>query len=110
MSVFTNPLKVLEHARDTLVSFISGPFWAFVQPVAQIVESKGGQILLTAAENGVIAGATTGNGAAAMAAALASFEKEVVANGVPFIESEARVLIEMALQKAKAKIPAAPVS
>ncbi len=93
--------------RDAVEGFFSGPVWTFVKPFIQIIESQGGQILITAAENAVVAGATAGGGAAAMTAALASFEAEVVAKGLPFVESQARALIEVALQKAKAALPAA---
>lgn len=90
-------------------AFIFGPVWAFVKPFITIIESEGGQLLIAAAENAVLAGATaiTGGGAAAMSAALASFEAEVVAKGLPFIESQARALIEVALQRAKTAVAVA---
>lgn len=95
--------------RDDVENFFTGPVWNFVKPFIQTIESQGGQILITAAENAVAAGfaAVTGGGAAAMTAALTSFEAEVVKNGLPFVESQARALIEVALQKAKATAQAA---
>lgn len=95
--------------RDAVEGFFSGPVWTFIKPFVTVLESQGGQILITAAENAVMVGAIGGGGAAAMAVALASFEKEVIANGLPFIESQARALIEVALQKAKAVLPVVPV-
>jgi hypothetical protein len=98
--------------RDDVEGFFSGPVWAFLKPAVTLIESEGGQILIAAAEAGVAAGAAaaTGGGSAAMTAALDVFKTQVVANGLPFIESQGRTLIELALQKAKAAIPAAPAA
>lgn len=88
--------------RDSVVSFFSGPVWDFIKPVVAVIESEGGQILIAAAENAVAAGfSAKGDSSAKMTAALISFSAEVAAKGLPFMESQARVLIELALQKAK---------
>ena len=95
MSTFTK-------LRDTFFSFIEGPLWNFLKPFVDALESQGSTILIAAAENAVAVGfATAGGGQVAMAAALASFSAEVVEKGLPFVESQARALIEVALQKAK---------
>lgn len=99
MSLFT-------HVRDTVESFFTGPVWTFLKPIVTVIESQGGTILLTAAENAVAIGFTAAGNP--MGAALAAFEAEVVAKGLPFIESQARTLIELALQKTKAAVPATP--
>jgi hypothetical protein len=100
MSAWTN-------IRNAIEAFFSGPVWNFIKPIVLVIESQGGQMLITAAENAVAAGfAAGGGGPAMMAAALTVFETEVVKNGLPFIESQARALIELALQKAKAAVPA----
>lgn len=111
MSIFTNFAKVAHNLGSDILAFIEGPLWTFIQPTVKILESQGGSILVTAAENAVAVGFTTpGGGAAAMTAALASFSAEVAAKGLPFIESQARALIELALQNAKAAVPATPVA
>ena len=89
--------------RDAIESFFSGTVWNFIKPFIESIEQNGGHILIVAAENAVAVGFATGGGNnAKMAAALASFSAEVVAKGLPFIESQARALIEVALQKLKA--------
>lgn len=98
MSLFTK-------IRDEVEAFFTGPVWTFVKPFVQTLETEGGPILLAAAEAAVGVGfGAAGDGAAKMAAALAAFEAEVVSKGVPFIESQGRALIEVALQKAKGAI------
>ena len=102
------------HVRDAVEKFFSGTVYNFLKPFIDTIEQNGGQILIAAAENAVQVGfATAGGGQAAMAAALAAFSAEVVSQGLPFFESQARALIELALQKAKAAVPApapAPVA
>lgn len=94
--------------RDAIESFFTGPVWAFLKPFAAILESEGSSILIAAAENAVTVGfAATGGGDVKMAAALAAFSADVVTKGLPFVESQARALIEVALQKAKAATGAA---
>lgn len=93
--------------RDAVEGFFTGPLWTFLSPFVTALESEEGQVLITAAENAVAIGFTAGGGAVGMTAALASFEAEVIAKGLPFVESQARAIIEVALQKAKAKLPAA---
>jgi hypothetical protein len=94
--------------RDAIENFFSGPVWAFVKPFIESLEANGSQILIAAAENAVAIGFTaTGGGEAKMAEALASFSAEVAAKGLPYIESQARALIELALQKKKAAMPVA---
>lgn len=89
--------------RDAFENFFTGPVWSFLKPFVAIVESEGSSILIAAAENAVGVGfATAGGGQVAMTAALAAFSTEVVSKGLPFIESQARALIEVALQNAKA--------
>ena len=89
--------------RDAVFSFFTGPVWTFLHPVITLLLHDGSAILISAAENAVTAGFAA-NGQEAMAIALKTFEVEVVAKGVPFIESQARSLIELALQKAKAAV------
>jgi hypothetical protein len=92
--------------RDAIEGFFSGPVWSFLKPFVAVLESEGSHILIAAAQNAVAVGfATAGNGEVKMLAALASFSAEVVANGLPFIESQARAMIEVALQSAKAAVP-----
>lgn len=89
-------------ARDKVVAFIIGPVWGFLRPIAKIVWQRGGAILLQAAENAVGAGfASGGSNQSRMEVALTVFQKEIKAYGIPFIESQARALIELALQKVK---------
>src|SRR4051812_10998805 len=91
--------------RDA-VELVFTHLWDFLVPFLKQVEAGGIGILLPAAENAVAAGfATPGDGTVKMAAALASFSAEVTAKGLPFVESEARALIELALQKAKSAAP-----
>lgn len=88
--------------RDAVEDFFTGTVMSFLKPFISTLESQGGSILISAAETAVTAGfAATGGGSAAMAAALSVFESQVVANGIPFIESQARALIEVALQNVK---------
>jgi hypothetical protein len=92
--------------RDA-IELIFTHLWDFLLPFLKQVEAGGVNILLPAAESAVAVGfSTPGDGTVKMAAALASFSAEVVGKGLPFIESEARTLIELALQKAKAAAPA----
>jgi hypothetical protein len=94
----------------TIEAFFEGPVWSFLKPFIAATEAQGGTILIAAAEAGVAAGfAATGGGAAAMTAALGVFESQVVSNGLPFVESQGRALIEVALQNAKALVPAPAV-
>lgn len=86
----------------TIEAFFIGPVYSFLKPFISTLESQGSSILIAAAEAGVAAGfATTGGGTAAMAAALGVFETQVTTEGLPFIESQARALIEVALQNVK---------
>lgn len=77
----------------------------FLKPVAQKVTADEIEI----AEAAVAVGAATpGTGEVKMLAALAYFASQSLAKEIPYIESQARVLIEIALQNAKASAP--PVS
>lgn len=88
--------------RDAVESFFTGPVWSFIKPFAEALESEEGQVLIAASENAVQVGfATPGDGIVKMTAALASFSAEIISKGLPFVESQARALIEVALQKAK---------
>ena len=88
-------------------AFFSGTLWGFLKPFIESIEKDGGHLLITAAQNAVAVGfAAPGGGEAKMLAALAAFSAEVAANGLPFVESQARALIEVALQSAKAAVPA----
>ena len=105
MSLITNPSKVIHNAAAQVAAFFSGPVWAFLLPFVHAIESQGGAILVGAAEAALAAGfAAGGTGEAKMKAALAFFAAEVTEKGLPFIESQARALIEAALQKAKAAV------
>ncbi|WP_435007973.1 hypothetical protein P12x_005239 [Tundrisphaera lichenicola] len=96
MSAFTK-------ARDAVIAFLTGPLWDFIHPFIVAIEVEGAHLLLTAAENAVTAGFNVaGDSREKMDAALNSFKSEVTSNGHTFIESQARTLIELALQKAKA--------
>lgn len=105
-------MSTWSHIHDAIVSFLTGKVWTFLKPFVTILESQGGQILIAAAENAVSVGfSTAGDGTAKMTAALASFSVDVAAKGVPFLENQARALIEAALLNAKATLPApAPVA
>ena len=103
MSTFT------QRILDAIEGFFSGTIWSFVKPFIESIEKDGGHILIAAAQTAVTVGfAATGGGEAKMLAALASFSAEVVANGLPFIESQARALIEVALQQVKAATSTEP--
>ena len=92
--------------RNAVTSFFTGTMYNFLKPFIDTIERNGGQILIAAAENAVQVGfATTGGGQAAMAAALKAFASQVASQGLPFIESQARAMIELALQRAKAAVP-----
>ncbi len=96
-------------ARDAVVGFFEGPLWKFLEPFVTALEKEEGTVLIAAAENAVAVGfGIVGGGEVKMAAALASFTAEVTAKGLPFIESQARALIEVALQKAKNAVAALP--
>lgn len=74
---------------------------AFFAPVIATVEQDG----VDAAETAVAVGESTpGTGAAKMEAALASFIATFAAKAIPYVESEARMLIEVALQKLRALV------
>ena len=93
------------HFRDAFEGFFTGTVWTFLKPFVLSIEANGGRILINAAEAAVAIGfAAPGSGEAKMAAALASFSAQVVSQGLPYIESQARALIEVALQKAKAAV------
>jgi hypothetical protein len=95
--------------RDAVEAFFTGPVAAFISPFLKAIEQQGPTLLIAAAENAVAAGfAAPGAGEAKMVAALASFSAEMVAKGLPFVESQARALIEVALQNAKAATAPAP--
>lgn len=94
------------HLRDAMEGFFTGTVWTFLKPFVLSIEQNGGRILIAAAEAAVAAGfAAPGTGEAKMAVALATFSAQVAAEGLPYIESQARALIEVALQKAKAAVP-----
>lgn len=91
--------------RDSIEDFFTHHIWTWFKPFVDSIEHGGGALLITAAENAVAAGfSADGDGNAKMAAALASFTEEITSKGMPFIESQARALIEVALQKAKAAV------
>ena len=93
--------------RDSVEGFFGGTLWGFLKPFIEGIEKNGSHILIAAAENAVAVGfASPGSGQAKMAAALAAFSAQVVAEGLPYVESQARALIEVALQSAKASVPA----
>jgi hypothetical protein len=98
MSVLHDAVEFIQHLFVTT----SHTVLAFLKPFALAIEQGGEAILIAAAENAVQTGfSATGSGAERMAAALKSFEEEVVEKGKPFMESQARTLIEIALQNAK---------
>ena len=71
---------------------------AFLNPILQLATAE----LIAIAENAVAAGfAAGGNNSDKMAAALDYFRRKVKTTGRDFVESQARLLIELALQKAK---------
>ncbi len=97
--------------RDAIEGFFTGPIWDFIKPLVHALESAAGPILIAAAESAVLVGfATPGSGSDKMAAALKSFESEIVAKGLPFLESQARALIELAYQRFEAPASAVPVN
>lgn len=75
---------------------------SFFAPFISSLETEGKTVLIAAATSAVTVGeATPGTGEAKMLAALAAFSSTVVAQGLPYVESEARALIEIALQNLK---------
>lgn len=104
MSTFTK-------IRDAVEGFFTGPVWNFIKPFVTALEGEEQGVLITAAKNAVSVGfATPGTGEAKMLAALASFTAEVTEKGLPFIESQARALIEVALQSIKTATPPQPIA
>lgn len=91
--------------RDKVESFFvseSQVVIDFLKPFASTIEAEGKQILISAATNAVSVGeAAPGTGLVKMEAALAAFSATIIAQGLPYIESEARALIEVALQNFK---------
>lgn len=78
---------------------------AFFAPFIASLEAEGKTVLIAAATSAVTVGeAAPGTGEAKMAAALSAFSATVVAQGLPYVESEARALIEVALQNLKASL------
>lgn len=77
---------------------ISPKVIAFIKPIA--IQIKDDEIGI--AEAAIAVGATTsGDGQAKMTAALAYFAQQSLTKEIPFVESQARALIEIALQNAK---------
>lgn len=84
---------------------------AFFKPFIASLEAEGKTVLIAAATSAVATGeATPGTGEAKMLAALASFSATVLAQGIPYVESEARALIEVALQNFKSALGASSTS
>lgn len=78
---------------------------AFLKPWAAQLEQEGKTVLIDAAQAAVTVGeATPGSGEDKMLAALAAFAASCVKESLPYIESEARALIEVALQNFKAAL------
>lgn len=77
---------------------ISPKVIAFIKPIA--IQIKDDEIAI--AEAAIAVGAVaSGDGQAKMTAALAYFAQQSLAKEIPFVESQARALIEIALQNAK---------
>lgn len=90
---------------ETWVKGIAPEVLAFLKPVAQQVTTD--EIAIAEAAVGI--GFTTpGDGLAKMTAALAYFAAQSAAKELPYIESEARTLIEIALQNAKTAAATTP--
>lgn len=74
----------------------------FLKPYWSEFETQGKVILIDAAKSAVQVGKDTpGDGIEKMQAALAAFAATVIAEGLTYAESEARLLIETALQNDK---------
>lgn len=98
-------MSVWTKIRDQIEAFFSGPVWAFVKPLVSVLETGAGHILIAAAENAVVAGYNAkGTGNAKMSVALTTFEQEIVSQGIPYLESQARTLIELAYQRFEAPL------
>lgn len=102
MSTWTDIRDAAEAPFEKLWGWLKGiaPIvWNFLKPVAQQVTSD----LIGIAEQAVAVGFTApGDGVAKMTAALAYFAAQCAAKEIPYLESQARTLIEIALQNAKA--------
>lgn len=109
-------LKTIENALHDIVHEVEGVFEStskkvaqFLKPFAAQLEAQGKVILIDAAQSAVAVGeATPGSGEVKMLAALAAFAATTAKEGVPYLESEARALIEVALQNVKALLAPAP--
>lgn len=86
---------------EALVTWVRGlapQVLAFLKPVAQKITADE----IAIAEEAVAVGFTApGDGLAKMTAALAYFAAQSLAKEIPYAESQARALIEIALQNAK---------
>lgn len=88
--------------RDAVEYFFTHKIWILLKPFLLSLKDGAEPILIGAAEDAVKVGySSPGDGQAKMNAALAAFSSAIMAAGIPFIESQARTLIELALQKAK---------
>jgi hypothetical protein len=103
MSLFTHPDKVWEHIKEWFVSE-SKEIIEFLKPVVKIIERDGKQLLIATAITAVQqAQQAGGSGSDKMSAALKSIEATLMTAGIAFVESEARMIAELALQNLKAK-------
>lgn len=99
----------IEDGYEAVVTWVKGiapAVLAFLKPVAQQVTTDE----IAIAEASVAVGFTTpGDGAVKLLAALAYFASQSAAKEIPYVESRARTLVEIALQNAKAAATATVV-
>lgn len=83
---------------ETWLKGVAPAVLEFIKPVAQKITADEIAIAEAAVAEGF---STPGTGEVKMAAALTYFLAQTVAKQIPYLESQARVLIEIALQNAK---------
>ena len=110
MSVLTNPGREIDHFEHWLKSELTSDtakLETFLKPYVAKLKAEGKEVLVDAAEAAVTAGeAAPGDGTAKMLVALTAFAAVCTKESLPYVESEARSLIEIALQNFKAKMAA----
>ena len=103
MSIFTNPSKIL----DNVIEWLHGEtkdVLEFISPVVKMLERDGRKALIAAATAAVAHMATTDlSSGDKREEALKMISSTLLAAGLAFVESEARVVLEMAVQGLKAK-------
>jgi Na+/H+-dicarboxylate symporter len=101
MSIFTDPHKVLENIWESITGTASDVY-AFVKPTIAMFQRDGRKALIAAATAAVAQMATTDLSTSdKREEALKLIGASLASAGLAFIESEARVALEMAYQALK---------